>query len=79
MICVLGDTHLDVIVSLAGPVQPGEDDAFVRILPSPAHVLIVVAGARNAAMSMVVRTFGVWSGRPSPIERAPALAQGGGG
>lgn len=62
-----------------GPVQPGEDDAFVRILPSPAHVLIVVAGARNAAMSMVVRTFGVWSGRPSPIERAPALAQGGGG
>ena len=25
MICVLGDAHLDVIVSLGGPVQPGTD------------------------------------------------------
>src|SRR5215469_8924418 len=25
VICVLGDAHLDVIVSLAGPVQPGTD------------------------------------------------------
>ena len=25
MICVLGDAHLDVIVSLAGPVQPETD------------------------------------------------------
>jgi hypothetical protein len=54
-------------------------DAFQRILPSPQHVLVIVAGARNAAMSMVVRTFGVWSGVPNPVETAPrALAQGGG-
>ena len=38
------------------------DDAFTRILPSPRHVPIVVAGARNAAISMVVRVFGEWSG-----------------
>ena len=38
------------------------DDAFTRILPSPRHVPIVVAGARNAAISMVVRIFGEWSG-----------------
>jgi hypothetical protein len=57
----------------APPVE-GEDadeNAFTRILPGPGHVFLAVAGARNAAMSMVVRTFGVWSGRPSPI------AQGG--
>src|SRR5439155_22744602 len=35
-------------------------DPFSRILPSPDHVVVVVAGARNAAISMVVRTFGVW-------------------
>jgi len=46
----------------------GEDDAFTRILPGPGHVFLVVAGARNAAMSMVVRTFGPWSGRPQPVE-----------
>jgi hypothetical protein len=38
------------------------DDTFTRILPSPRHVPIVVAGARNAAISMVVRVFGEWSG-----------------
>ena len=39
-----------------------QDDTFSRILPSPRHVPIVVAGARNAAISMVVRVFGEWSG-----------------
>jgi hypothetical protein len=73
-----GKDGVDHNVRHAGaPPAPDEDDTFERILPSPGHVLIVVAGARNAAMSMVVRTFGVWSGRPSPIEAAPALAQGG--
>jgi hypothetical protein len=28
----------------------------------------VVAGARNAAISMVVRIFGEWSGTASPVE-----------
>jgi hypothetical protein len=44
------------------------DDTFSRILPSPRHVPIVVAGARNAAISMVVRIFGEWSGTASPVE-----------
>src|SRR5262249_43726530 len=35
---------------------------FSRILPSREHVPSVVAGGRNAAISMVVRVFGVWSG-----------------
>jgi hypothetical protein len=35
---------------------------FSRILPSRQHVPVVVAGARNAAISMVVRVFGLWSG-----------------
>jgi hypothetical protein len=42
-------------------------DGFARILPSPAHVPLIVAGARNAAMSMVVRVFGVWSGTAIPV------------
>ena len=48
--------------------EAGDGDAFRRIIPSPDQVLVVVAGARNAAMSMVVRTFGNWSGRASPVE-----------
>src|SRR2546429_9728203 len=39
------------------------DDTFTRILPSPRHVPIVVAGARNPAVPMVVRVFGGWAGR----------------
>jgi hypothetical protein len=54
-------------------------DELIRVLPSPRHVLVVVAGARNAAISMVVRTFGVWSGEARPVETAArAVAQGGG-
>jgi len=41
---------------------------FSRILPSPRHVPIVVAGARNAAISMVVRVFGEWSGTATKIK-----------
>ena len=63
-----GKDGVDGNVRHAGePAAPGEDDAFTRILPGPGHVFLVVAGARNAAMSMVVRTFGPWSGRPRPI------------
>jgi hypothetical protein len=36
---------------------PGED---------PQHLLIAVAGARNAGISMVVRLFGGWSGTAVP-------------
>jgi hypothetical protein len=48
------------------------DRGVHRILPSPAAVPIVVAGARNAAMSMVVRVFGIWSGQSVPVEAVPA-------
>jgi hypothetical protein len=51
-------------------------DEFIRVLPSPGHVLVAVAGARNAAISMVVRTFGVWSGAAVPVEAATQVAQG---
>jgi len=45
-----------------------DDDSFERILPSPQHVPVIVAGSRNAAMSMVVRVFGLWSGRAIAVE-----------
>ena len=49
----------------------GDPRAFTPIIPSPVHLPIVVAGARNAGISMVVRVFGLWSGVTVPIE-APA-------
>jgi hypothetical protein len=51
------------------------DDEFTRILPSPRHVPIVVAGARNAAISMVVRVFGEWSGTASPVAPARTMVR----
>jgi hypothetical protein len=48
----------------------GTDEAFERILPTAAHTPVIVAGSRNAAMSMVVRVFGVWSGQAVPVEVA---------
>jgi hypothetical protein len=76
-----GKDGLDGMLRHAGePLPPGEEDAFSRILPSTRDVMVLVAGARNAAMSMVVRTFGAWSGRPGVVETAPhALTPGGGG
>jgi len=47
------------------------DQEFSRILPSPRHIPVVVAGARNAAISMVVRVFGEWSGTAIPVEAKP--------
>ena len=52
-----------------------EDGTFTRILPSPRHVPIVVSGARNAAISMVVRIFGEWSGTASPVESALTMVR----
>ena len=61
---------------LRGPARfadPDEsaDGTFTRILPSPTHVPLVVAGARNAAISMVVRIFGEWSGTATPVGVTP--------
>jgi hypothetical protein len=52
-----------------------QDGTFSRILPTPRHVPIVVAGARNAAISMVVRIFGEWSGTASPVESARTMVR----
>jgi hypothetical protein len=35
---------------------------------------VIVAGSRNAAMSMVVRVFGLWSGQAVPVV---SIASGG--
>jgi hypothetical protein len=45
-----------------------DDETFERILSSPQQVPVIVAGSRNAAMSMVIRVFGVWSGQAIPVE-----------
>jgi hypothetical protein len=42
------------------------EDSPVRVLNSPAAVLVVVAGAGNAGVSAVVETFGPRGG-PSPV------------
>jgi hypothetical protein len=39
-----------------------------RTMASPRQVPVIVAGARNAAISMVVRIFGEWSGTATPVE-----------
>lgn len=45
-------------------------DGFEPLVPSadPAQLLIAVAGAANAGISMVVRQFGVWSARSVAVE-----------
>ncbi len=54
--------------------------ALSRVMPARQHVPVLVAGARNAAISMVVRVFGLWSGRPVPVETArDAVTAGKGG
>jgi hypothetical protein len=45
-----------------------------RTMESPRQVPLIVAGARNAAISMVVRVFGEWSGTATPVE-VPAGAR----
>ena len=54
------------------PDENADDSVFTRILRSPRHLPIVVAGARNAAISMVVRVSGEWSGPATPVEQVPA-------
>jgi hypothetical protein len=46
---------------------PRADDEFHPILTGPRSIPIIVAGARNAAISMVVRIFGEWSGTAVPL------------
>ncbi|MEU6645571.1 hypothetical protein ABZ863_23890 [Saccharomonospora sp. NPDC046836] len=57
------------------------DERGMHMVPDPGQIPIVVAGARNAAMSMVVRPFGFggWSREPQLVERAAAHAPAGAG
>jgi hypothetical protein len=43
------------------------DDTFHRFLGGPTSIPVIVAGAKNAAISMVVRIFGEWSGTAVPV------------
>ncbi|WP_233159093.1 hypothetical protein [Pseudonocardia sp. MH-G8] len=56
---------------LHGEQGPGIDENGLHMVPDPAQIPIVVAGARNAAMSMVVRPFGFggWSRTSHPVHR----------
>ena len=48
--------------------RPAGPARFSRILPSRQHVPVSWPGRRNAAISMVVRVFGLWSGTAVPVE-----------
>ncbi|GAA4415803.1 hypothetical protein GCM10023169_02490 [Georgenia halophila] len=52
------------------PGGDGTPDAFQRTMPpaDTSSMLVAVAGARNAGISMVVRYFADWSGSPVPVE-----------
>ena len=56
---------------LDGRTGPGIDGYGLHMLSAPEQLMIVVAGARNAAMSMVMRPFGFagWSRSAVAIER----------
>jgi hypothetical protein len=43
------------------------DEEFHRVLSTRTQIPVIVAGAKNAAISMVVRIFGEWSGQAVPI------------
>ncbi|GGH44467.1 hypothetical protein [Microbacterium album] len=62
-----GKDHADGGVRFPG--GNGDPDAFQRTLPQGAasSMLIAVAGARNAGISMVVRYFADWSATSVPI------------
>jgi len=65
-----------------GPVaDPAAAGTPFRMMPSAKDIPLIVAGAANAAMSMVFRPFGwsPWSGRSVPVDWAPAFREATGG
>lgn len=50
--------------------QPGQ---VSPLMSTRTQIPVIVAGARNAAISMVVRIFGEWSGRAFPVETPAAV------
>jgi hypothetical protein len=51
--------------------DPVSDEHFHRVLSQPRQIPVIVAGAKNAGISMVVRIFGEWSGIASPVGEKP--------
>jgi hypothetical protein len=43
------------------------DETFHKLLAGPTSIPVIVAGAKSAAISMVVRIFGEWSGTSVPV------------
>jgi hypothetical protein len=50
-----------------GDDEPVPDQDFHRVLSERGQIPVIVAGARTAAISMVVRIFGEWSGQAVPV------------
>jgi hypothetical protein len=73
-------TEADLAAAGKGGGAAGEN-GVVRMMPSPEAIPVVVAGAANAAISMVFRPFGwaAWSGRSVPVrwsaESVPAASR----
>lgn len=56
---------------------PGDLDARLNLIPSERHIPIIVGGAGNAAMSMIIRIFSTWSNTALPVaspRAQPALS-----
>jgi hypothetical protein len=58
-------------------IDPARAGTPFPMMPSARDIPVLVAGAANAAMSMVFRPFGwaPWSGRSVPVARSPTLAE----
>ena len=54
-------------------------DTFTPYFTAPKDIPLIVAGARNAAISMVFRVFGEWSNTSVEIEAAPVPTTAKGG
>jgi len=51
--------------------EPVDDEHFHRVLSQPRQIPVIVAGAKNAGISMVARIFGEWSGIATPVGEKP--------
>jgi hypothetical protein len=67
-------TRADLVAAgkAGGPGGPAEDDETFPLMPSAEDIPVLVAGAANAAISMVFRPFGwaPWSRRSVPVRRS---------
>ncbi len=63
----------DLVAAGKGEHVPADEDRPFPMMPSAEAITVLVAGAANAAMSMVFRPFGwtPWSGRSVAVEQAP--------